>query len=174
MEVITFDFVTLTQVTKLYLGSGLVYNKRWAINVFHKVPVGEIEQNQPLFKRADLGKYLGIWNIKDIFKELSLHHTHPRYEIEGVGHTDTLGRAKNPHDIFINLDGSIEIVVRSKKHKVVASVKWPAKKRLEKIQAEHQQAIEEKDAALAHRDDQIEALELTNETSVPSTGNLMA
>ena len=72
------------------------------------------------------------------------------------------------------MDGSIEIVVRSKKHKVVASVNWPAKKRLEKIQAEHQQAIEEKDAALSHRDDQIEALELTNETSVPSTGNLMA
>ena len=72
------------------------------------------------------------------------------------------------------MDDSIETVVRSKKHKVVASVKWLAKKRLEKIQAEHQQAIEEKDAALAHRDDQIEALELTNETSVPSTGNLMA
>ena len=66
------------------------------------------------------------------------------------------------------------MAVRSKKHKVVALVKWLPKKRLEKIQVEHQQAIEEKDAALVHRDDQIEALELTNETSVPSTGNLVA
>ena len=54
-------------------------------------------------------------------------------KIEGVGVTDTLGRAKNPHDIFINLDGSIEIAVRSKKPKAVALVKWLTKKGVEKI-----------------------------------------
>ena len=36
-----------------------------SLELFHKVPTGAIkrlfdEQNQPLFKRADLGKYLGI------------------------------------------------------------------------------------------------------------------
>ena len=87
------------------------------LELFHKVPVEAIEmhfnkQNQPLFQRADLVKDLGIRNIRDNFKELSSHHAHPCSEIEGVDHTNTLGRAKNPHDIFINLDGSIKTYQR--------------------------------------------------------------
>ena len=109
-----------------------------------------------MFKRADLGKYLGIRNIRDNFKEFSWHHAHPRSEIEGVGVTKTLGRAKNHHDIFINLDSAIEIAVRSKKPRAVALVKWLTKKGVEKIQEEHQQAI-------TGRDNQIQALEFANE-----------
>ena len=94
-----------------------------SLELFHEVPAGAIEtlfnaQNYTLFKRADLGKYLGIRNIRDNFKEFSSHHAHPRSEIEGVGVTDTLERARNHHDIFINLDSAIEIVVRSKKPKL--------------------------------------------------------
>ena len=105
---------------------------KMSLELFHKVPAGAIEtlfdeQNQPLFKRADLGKYLGIRNIRDNFKEFSSHHAHSRSEIEGVGVTDTHGRAKNPHDTFINLDSAIEIAVRSKKPKAVALVKWLTK-----------------------------------------------
>ena len=106
-------------------------------------------------KRADLGKYLGIRNIRDKFKEFSSHHAHPRSEIEGVGVTGTLGRGKNSHDIFINLDRAIEIAVCSKKPRAVALVKWFTKK-VEKIQEEHQQVI-------TGRDNQIKALEFANE-----------
>ena len=47
-----------------------------SLELFHKVPAGAIEtlfdeQNQPLFKRADLGKHLGIENIKQ-FQGLSI------------------------------------------------------------------------------------------------------
>ena len=63
--------------------------------------------------------------------------------------TPSFGRTKSPHDIFINLNGSIEIAVRSKKPKAVALVKWLTKKGMEKIQEEHQQVIEEKDATIA-------------------------
>ena len=89
-----------------------------SLELFHEVPAGVIEtlfdeQNQPLFKRADLG-------------------------------------------IFINLDGSIKMIVRSKKPKAVALVKWLTKKGVEKIQEEHQQAITD-------HDNQIQALESTNE-----------
>ena len=47
-----------------------------SLELFHEVPARAIEtlfhaQNQPLFKRADLGKYLGIRNIRDNFKEFS-------------------------------------------------------------------------------------------------------
>ena len=70
--------------------------------------------------------------------------------------TDTLGRAKNSHEIFINLDSAIKIAVRSKKPKVVALVKWFTKKGEEKMQEEHQQAI-------TGRENQIQALEFANE-----------
>ena len=92
---------------------------KMSLDLFHKVPAGAIEtlfheQNQPLFKRPDLGKYLGIRNIRDNFK-FSSHHVHSTSEIQGTGVTDILGRAKNPHDIFINLDSAIETAARSKK-----------------------------------------------------------
>ena len=56
-----------------------------------------------------------------------------------------LGGRKNPHDIFINLDGAIEIAAQSKKSKAVGLVKWLTKKGIEKIQEEHHYVIEEKD-----------------------------
>ena len=45
-----------------------------SLELFHEVPAGAIEtlfdeQNQPLFRRADLGKYLGLRNIGDNFKD---------------------------------------------------------------------------------------------------------
>ena len=89
-----------------------------SLELFHEVPAGAIEtlfdeQNQPLFKRADLGKYLDIENIKNNFKDFPLLHTHPRSEIEGHDLTIPLEKTKNHHDIFINLDGSIEMAVQS-------------------------------------------------------------
>ena len=50
---------------------------KMGLELFHKVPAGANEmlfdeQNQPLFKRADLGKYLGIEDIKINFK--TFHH----------------------------------------------------------------------------------------------------
>ena len=56
----------------------------------------------------------------------------PRSEVEGVALYDTLGRTENSHDIFFNLDGAIEIAVRSKKTKAVVLVKWLSKKGVEK------------------------------------------
>ena len=56
-------------------------------------------------------KYLGIRNIGDNFKDFPSHYAHPRSEIEAGGLTAPLGRTKKPHDIFINLDGSIEMAV---------------------------------------------------------------
>ena len=54
------------------------------------------------------------------------------------------------------MDGSIEMTVRSKQPNAVALVKWLSKKCVEKLQEEHQQAI-------TGRDNQIQALESTNE-----------
>ena len=134
-----------------------------SLELFQKVPAGAIEtlfddENQPLFRRSELGKYLGIRNIRENFREFLSHHARPRSEIEGVGVTYPLGQTKNSHDIFINLDSAIEIAVRSKKPKAVALVKWLTKKGIEKIQKEHQHQ-----QAITGCDNQIQALELTNE-----------
>ena len=85
-----------------------------------------------------------------------MHHACPRSEIEGVDVTYYLGRTKKSYDIFINMDSAIEIAVRSKMPKAVALVKWLTKKGKEEIQEEHQQPI-------TGRDNQIQALEATNE-----------
>ena len=74
------------------------------------------------------------------------------------------GGGINPHDAFVNLDGALEIGVRSNKPKAVALVKWLSKKGVEKIQDEHQRAItehqmktKEKDAAIALLNDDLDA-----------------
>ena len=108
-----------------------------SLKLFHEIPAGAIEtlfddQNQPLFKRADLGNYLSIEDIKHNFKDFPSHYIRPRLDLKGGGQAPFLGRAKNPHDIFINLGGSIEMVVGSKKPKEVTLVKWFTKKGIEK------------------------------------------
>ena len=109
-----------------------------SLELFQKVPAGAIEtlfddENQPLFRRSELGKYLGIRNIRENFREFLSHHACSRSEIEGVGVTYPLGQTKNSHDIFINLDSAIEIAVRSRNFKAFALVKWLTKKDIEKI-----------------------------------------
>ena len=53
-------------------------------------------------------------------------------KVLSVGLTRTwsgmLGGSKNPQNIFINLDGAIEIAVQSKKPRTVALIKWLSKK----------------------------------------------
>ena len=108
-----------------------------SLDLFHKVPAGAIEtlfdqQNQPLFKRADLGKYLSIRNIRDNFKDFRSHYTRLRSEIQGVVPYSTLGRTENSHDIFINLDSLVAMAIQSKKPKAVALIKWLTKKGVKK------------------------------------------
>ena len=61
-----------------------------SLKLFQKVPAGAIEtlfidQNQPLFKRTDLGKYLAKEYIKHNFKGFPSHYTRPRLGLEAGG-----------------------------------------------------------------------------------------
>ena len=72
-----------------------------SLELFHEVPAGAVEtlfdeQNQPLFKSADLGKYLGIEDIRHNFMDFPLHYTHPRSEIEAGDYAPALGGKKIP------------------------------------------------------------------------------
>ena len=122
--------------------------------LFEAVPAGATEtlfdnQNQPWFKRADLGRYLGILDIARNFKDIK---TTTRLEIMGQGQplprSGMRGGGKNPHDAFVNVDGALEMLVRSRKPKAVALVKWFTKKGVEKLEEDHQKAIEEWDTRI--------------------------
>ena len=134
-----------------------------SLALFNAVPAGAIEtrfddQNQPWFKRADLGRYLEILDIAQNFKDIK---TTSRLEIMGQGQplprSGMRGGGKNPHDAFVNLDSALEIAVRSNKPKAVGLVKWLAKIGVEKLQEEHQIQIEGKDAAIALLNDDLDA-----------------
>ena len=81
-----------------------------------------------MFKRADLGKYLGIEEIRHNFKNFPPHYTQPRSDLEAGGRTLSLRKKKKPHNIFIDLDGFIDLVVRPNKPEAVTLVKWLSKK----------------------------------------------
>ena len=85
-----------------------------------------------MFKRGDLGEYIGIRNIGDNLKDFPSHYTCLKLDLEGYGRTAPLGRKKSPYDIFINLDGSVEMAVRSKKPKAVPLINCLSKKDIEK------------------------------------------
>ena len=71
--------------------------------------------------------------------------------------TVSLGKRKNPHDAFVNLDSAIYIATNSKKEKAAALISWLVKKGVEKLQEEHQIQTEEKDAAIALLNDDLDA-----------------
>ena len=131
-----------------------------SLALFNSAPAGAIEtlfddQNQPWFKSADLGRYLGIVKVKN-----SMHIPSPfmckRQDIEGECCTVPLGKRKNPHDAFVNLDDAIYIATNTKKEKAAALISWLVKKGVEKLQEEHQIQIEQKDAAIALLNDDLE------------------
>ena len=57
--------------------------------------------------------------------------------------------------MFVDLEGALEIVVRSRKPKAVELVKWLTRKGVERVVEEHQKAIDEKDMQIALLDDDL-------------------
>ena len=112
-----------------------------SLALFNSVPAGAIEtlfddQNQPWFKHTDLGRYLGIVKVRNSM-HIPLHFMCKREDMKGVLRPVPLGKRKNPHDAFVDLDGAIYIATNSKKEKAVALISWLVKKGVEKLQEEH-------------------------------------
>ena len=132
-----------------------------SLALFNSVPAGATEtvfddQNQPWLKGADLGRYLGIVKVKNSV-HIPSHFMCKRQDIKGVLPPAPLGKRKNPHDVFVNLDGAIYIATNSKKEKAAFLISWLVKKGVEKSQEEHQIQTEEKDAAIALLNDDLDA-----------------
>ena len=137
-------------------------------------------KEQNWFKRAHVGKFLGIVNIRRSTAKLADEDqkTWAFLQAEGGVHImNTPREDAQDHDIFISLTGALYVVVNSRKDKGKALKKHILKDiaprgfdvRIEEIQGKHQQAIEEKDAATAllnddlkNRDNQIQAIQYEN------------
>ena len=136
---------------------------KMSITLFNAVPAGAIEvltdaNGAPHFKRADLGRFLEIVDVRHNFKNIAAK---PRSGIRkpgGVGtpsRSGTHGGGENPHDAFVDLEGALEIVVRSRKPKAVELTKWLICKGVEKITQENRKVISEKDIQIALLDDDL-------------------
>ena len=121
-----------------------------------------VKKKQPLFKRADLGRYLDIARIKDMFKDVK-NISRQNLLIRGAV-LNSPSQRQNDHDAFVDLDGALEIVVRSRKPKAIELVKWLTRKGVEKV-------VEEKDTQLALlNDDFIESQERVRQLEFNNTG----
>ena len=118
-----------------------------------EVLVDKKEQNW--FKKAHMGKYLGLFHIHRSMEKLADEDQKTRafLEVEGGCHDVTLPREDaQDHDIFISLTGVLYVVVNSQEDKGKAFKKHILKdivprgfhKKIEEIQKELQQVIEKK------------------------------
>ena len=94
------------------------------IALFNAIPAGKIEilydeQDQPWFKRAALGRYLGLQHIHTSVPEIDMK---ARGEI--MGGALCLGRSKNRHDMFLSLTGVKKVIIGSRKPKAIELAKW--------------------------------------------------
>ena len=129
-----------------------------SVSLFNAVPAGAIEvltdaNGVPHFKRADLGRFLGLARIKDMFGSVK---TTSRRDINyGAALNSPLLQGQNDHDAFVDLEAALEIVVRSRKPKAVELTKWLTRKGVEKVMKEKQREIDEKDMHIALLDDDL-------------------
>ena len=145
-----------------------------SITLFNAVPAGAIEvlndaTGAPHFKRADLGRFLGIVDVKAAYRDVG---TISRKILSvGVSLTHPLLQGQNDHDAFVDLEAALEIVVRSRKPKAVELTKWLTRKGVEKVVEGHQKAIDEKDMQIALLDDDLtESQDLVRQLEFSNTG----
>ena len=86
-----------------------------SIALFNAVPAGAVEyifdeDHKPRFKRADLGRYLGLSDIKGTFRDVP---TTTRNSLQSRSAADAPPkRGQNNHDVFVTFDVAIDIAVR--------------------------------------------------------------
>ena len=101
-----------------------------SLELFNAVPARAIEvlvsDDKSYFKRADLGRFLEIVDIATIpCSKIAVEGRAPPYPSE----------RQSGHDMFVDLDAALEIVVRSRNPKAVELTKWLTRKGVERLQS---------------------------------------
>ena len=95
------------------------------ISLFNAVPAGAIEvlidtTGAPHFKCFDLRRFLKIVDIRATYRDVKI-----TYRNLLIPHASDacLSKDKNDRDVFVDLEGALEIVVRSRKPKALELIK---------------------------------------------------
>ena len=96
-----------------------------SVSLFNAVPAGSIEvltdANGALyFKRADLGRFLGIVDVRHNFKNIATVSRSEMSKPGGIGNVTRSGMrggGENPHDAFVDQETAMMIITRSNKPK---------------------------------------------------------
>ena len=78
-----------------------------SLSIFNAVPAGFIEvltdaNDAPHFKRADLGRFLGIVDIKTSMRNVNVAtKSRSKIVVEGEHTIPSLGKSKNSHDALL-------------------------------------------------------------------------
>ena len=82
-----------------------------SISLFNAISALEVltdATGAPHFKRADLGRFLGIVDMRNTFEKIA---TKSRLELSGSGAcgAPTLLQGQNDHDAFVDLEGALGV-----------------------------------------------------------------
>ena len=134
------------------------------------------KKEQSWFKRAHVGKFLGIENIQTSLNDFEKCEILTTQELVPTRYSTSLWTGPKGHqnktDKFLSAFGVMYVIVNSKKGKGKALKDHILKEivphgldaRTEEIQEKHRQAIEERDAAIALLNDEIRNREYDNVT----------
>ena len=148
------------------------------LNVSKEFNLNDIEvlvdgKEQNWFKRADVGKFLGLVHIHRPTARLAGEDQKTRAPLQAEGRCHTIKPSREDaqdHDVFISLTGALYDVLNSQKDKGKALKKHILKDivprgfdtRIEEVQEKHRQAIEERDPEIVLLNDDLKNREYEN------------
>ena len=150
ISVMQFTFNELCFVT--------IHEKPWAVarEVCRALEYGKATKNADIVKRlCSRNNYAHKWQLTELVSETNFMDW---------------PRDSRKDDYYINGEGMYELVFSSqqpktknfRKHCCNVMLPWIRQQLVHKMKEYHQQAIEEKDAALAYRDNQIQGIQYEN------------
>ena len=154
----------LKKPSVLNVSNGSSKPEEFSIKVTEMI-VDSKEQN--LFKRAHIGRYLGIARIITSTAKLSEEDIRSRAFLQAEGGIRSIGppgEDAQDHDMFISLTGALYVAINSQKDKGKALKKHILKDivprgfdvKIEETQEKHQRTIDGKDATIALLNDSLE------------------
>ena len=125
------------------------------------------EENQPWFKRAHVGKYLGHAHISTSLEGLNSEESRPR-SVFGASYRSTVGWSgpkceQCKTDVFLSVYGVMHAVVNSRKSRGKELRDWILRDVVplgfnKLMEEDHQKAIDEKQKAIDEKDMQLALL----------------
>ena len=127
------------------------------------------ENGNPWFKRAHVGKFLNLEDIRTSTRDLASEDQNTRTSL-AARHTMPGQFKGQDHNNFLSVYGVMYAIINSRKERGKELKEWilkdiiprGLKDKMIEMKEEHRQAIEEKEAALALLNDELQAIQFEN------------